>query len=119
MEESNKSMSFERRFKEADSEEKTSQVSHDFYTWEEEGQTLYCQILDSEEMYSKEYDQNFTRYIADTDDGLVGVIFGTVFDKLYQEKNLQGKIIRVEYLGQKQLDAGRTVNRFRVDVIKE
>ena len=112
-------VSYERRFKQAHEEQKTSQVSHEFYTWEEEGQVLYCRILDSEEMTSKDYEGTFYRYIADSDDGLIGVIFGSVFDKLYQEKNLAGKIIRVEYLGQKQLDAGRTVNRFRVDIIKE
>ena len=112
-------MTMEQTFKTGEAEGHTSQVSHQFYDWEEEGQTLYCRIVDFEEFSSKEYDGTYYRYIAQSDEGLVGIICGKMFDLLFQEKTLTGKLLRIEYLGQKQLEAGRTVNQFRVDILKE
>ena len=53
------------------------------------------------------------------DEGLMGVICGKVIDKVMAERDLINKVLRIEYQGQRQLDGGRTVNRFRVDIIKD
>ena len=95
------------------------QVSVEFYQWEEEGQILIGRLLEFEEVMSKEFEKPYNRYIIDTDDGLQGVICGYVMDSLVANKDLIGKIIAIEYLGQKQLAGDRVVNRFKINVIKE
>ena len=114
-----KNNSYERKYKEAEKTGKTVQLSHEFYQWEEEGQVLIGRLIEFMPVESKEYEGEYNLYIFDTDDGLAGVIFGVLIDKLMTEKNYIGKILRIEYKGKKQLDAGRTVNRFRVDSIIE
>ena len=110
--------SYEKYYKDSQKAGKTAQVSHDFYQWEEEGQVLIGKLIEFEAIDSKEYEGKYNRYIFDTDEGLMGVICGTVVDKLMAEQDLTGKVLRIEYQGQRQLDAGRTVNRFRIDIIK-
>jgi len=114
-----KNNSYERKYKEAEKTGKTVQLSHEFYQWEEEGQILIGRLLEFEEVMSKEFEKPYNRYIIDTDDGLQGVICGYVMDSLVANKDLIGKIIAIEYLGQKQLAGDRVVNRFKINVIKE
>ena len=111
--------SYEKYYKDSQKTGKTSQVSHDFYQWEEEGQVLIGKLIEFEELESKDYEGKYNRYIFDTDEGLMGVICGKVIDKLMAERDLINKVLRIEYQGQRQLDGGRTVNRFRVDIIKD
>ena len=114
-----KDNSYERTYKEAEKAGKTAQLSHEFYQWDEEGQVLIGRLLDYEPIESEDFEGTYNRYIFDTDEGLAGVICGVVIDKLMENKDLRGEILRIEYQGKKQLEGGRTVNRFRVDVIKE
>jgi len=113
-----KDNSYERTYKEAEKAGKTQQLSHEFYQWEEEGQILIGKLIDYEPVESKDFEGTYNLYLLDTDDGLCGVICGVLIDKLMEKKDLRGEVLRIEYQGKKQLDAGRTVNRFRVDVIK-
>ena len=110
---------YERAYKEAEKAKKTMQLSHEFYQWEEEGQVLIGRLLSFEPTDSKLYEGKYNHYIFDTDDGLMGVICGKVVDNLVEERDLIGRILRIEYQGQRQLDAGKTVNRFRIDIIEE
>jgi len=109
--------SYKKTYEEAKAKGKTVQLSHEFYQWEEEGQVLIGKLIGYEPVESKEYEGEYNLYIFDTDEGLAGVIFGVLIDTLMEKKNLIGQILRIEYQGKKQLDADRTVNRFRVDVI--
>lgn len=95
------------------------QISVEFYQWEEEGQVLVGKLLEFEPVESKDFEGKYNRYIFDTDDGLVGVICGIAFDTLAKEKDLIGKLLAVEYQGKRQLEGGRTVNRFKVSIIPE
>ena len=110
--------SYEKYYKDSQKAGETLQVSHDFYQWEVEGQVLIGKLIEFEEVLSKEYEKPYNRYIFDTDDGLAGVICGKAVDNLMAEQDLIGKVLRIEYQGQRQLDGGRVVNRFRVDIIK-
>lgn len=111
--------SYERTYKEAEKAGKTTQLSHEFYQWEEEGQVLIGRLIGYEPVESKEFEGTYNLYLLDTDEGLAGVICGVVIDALVEKKDLTGQILRIEYQGKKQLEGGRTVNRFRVDTIKE
>lgn len=108
---------YERMYKDAEKKGDAKQVSHEFYQWEEEGQVLIGRLLEFDVIESKEYEKTYYRYIFDTDDGLMGVICGAMFDRMVDEKELVGKVLRIEYQGQRQLDGGRTVNRYKVHII--
>jgi len=111
--------SYERTYKEAKKKGKTEQVSVEFYQWEEEGQILIGKLLEWELFEDGEYDKPCNKYIFDTDEGLIGVICGASMDGLIEKKDLAGKILSIEYQGKKDLGGGKSVNRFRVDVIIE
>ena len=110
---------FESLYKTHKTKETMQQVSVEFYQWEEEGQVLIGRLIEWEPIESKEYEGTYNRYVFDTDNGLVGVICGTMFDTLIAEKDLKGKVLAVEYQGKRQLEGGRTVNRFKVSIIPE
>lgn len=110
---------YETAYKTHKGKETMQQVSVEFYQWEEERQVLVGRLIEWDTLESKDFDGNYNRYVFDTDDGLVGVICGTMFDTLVTEKDLKGKVLAVEYLGKKQLDGGKTVNRFKVSIIPE
>lgn len=110
---------YEAAYKAHKAKDTMKQVSVEFYQWEEEGQVLVGKLIEFEPIESKEYEGTYNRYVFDTDEGLVGVICGTMFDTLIGEKDLIGKVLAVEYLGKRQLEGGRTVNRFKVSIIPE
>jgi len=110
---------YEALYKAHKAQETMKQVSVEFYQWEEEGQVLIGKLIEFEPVESKDFEGTYNRYIFDTDDGLVGVICGAMFDTLCKEKDLTGKLLAVEYQGKRQLEGGRTVNRFKVSIIPE
>lgn len=110
---------YETAYKKHKAKDTMKQVSVEFYNWEEEGQVLVGKLVSFDPVKSKDYEGEYNRYIFDTDDGLVGVICGTMFDNLIAEMDLIGKVLAVEYLGKRQLEGGRTVNRFKVSIIPE
>jgi len=110
---------YETAYKAHKSKATMQQVSVEFYQWEEEGQVLVGKLIEWEPVKSKDFEGEYNRYVFDTDDGLVGVICGTMFDTLIAEKDLKGKLLAVEYQGKRQLEGGRTVNRFKVSIIPE
>lgn len=110
---------YETAYKKFKTSDKLQQISVEFYQWEEEGQVLVGKLIEWEVIESKDFEGKYNRYVFDTDDGLVGVICGTMFDTLIAEKDLKGKLLAVEYQGKRQLEGGRTVNRFKVSIIPE
>lgn len=110
---------YESAYKTHKTKDTMQQVSVEFYQWEEEGQVLVGKLIEWEPIESKDFEGTYNRYIFDTDDGLVGVICGTMFDTLNKERDLKGKLLAVEYQGKRQLEGGRTVNRFKVSIIPE
>jgi len=111
--------SYETSYKKHKDTDKMQQVSVEFYQWEEEGQVLVSKLIEWDVIESKDFEGEYNRYVFDTDDGLVGVICGTMFDTLNAEKELKGKVLAIEYQGKRQLEGGRTVNRFKVSIIPE
>jgi len=110
---------YETLYKAHKAKDTMKQVSVEFYNWEEEGQVLVGRLIDWEAVESKDFEGKYNKYTFDTDDGLVGVICGTMFDTLNEEKDLKGKLLAIEYQGKRQLEGGRTVNRFKVSIIPE
>ena len=88
---------YEASYKKHKAKDTMKQVSVEFYQWEEEGQVLVGRLIEWEKIDSKDFEGTYNKYTFDTDDGLVGVICGTMFDTLNEEKDLKGKILAVEY----------------------
>lgn len=109
---------YEKMYKDAKSKGKAKQVTHEFYNWEEEGQVLIGKLIGYDQVESKEYDGVYNRYVFDTDSGLVGVICGKLIDAVMDEGDFIGKVLAIEYQGKRQLEGGRQVNRFRMEVIE-
>lgn len=110
---------YETAYKAHKAKDTMQQVSVEFYIWEEEGQVLVGKLIEWESVKSQDFEGEYNKYVFDTDDGLVGVICGTMFDTLIAERDLKGKLLAVEYQGKRQLEGGRTVNRFKVSIIPE
>ncbi len=65
------------------------------------------------------FEAEVNAYLIETDQGLVSTILGSYTDSQLAGLDLVGKIVVIEYEGKKDLEDGRKVNLFNVDIMSE
>lgn len=114
---------YEERYKRAQKENQTRQVSFSITQWEEEGKVLIGKLVKVEKVSSKELGGTFegevNKYLFDTDEGRVSCVCGTSVDRVIDahKEKFVGYTMAIEYQGKRTLSGNREFNLFRVDII--
>ena len=114
---------FEERYKRAEKEGQTRQVSFSITQWEDEGKVLIGKLVKVEKVSSKELGGTFegevNKYLFDTDEGRVSCVCGTSVDRVIDahKDKFVGYTMAIEYQGKRTLSGNREFNLFRVDII--
>lgn len=92
---------------------KTSRI----HSWTGESSVLIGKIRAIKPFTGGKFDAEVNAYLIETDEGLISTILGSYTDTQLGEIDLIGKTICIEYCGKKDLEDGRKVNLFNVDVL--
>ncbi len=109
-------MGYKEDFQKAQDKGKTKVLTMIIYTWESEGQELYGKVRDILPFKMGKFPTEVNSYIIDTEEGLITTVLGSATDKQLKEVDPIGMNIYIKYQGKKQLDDGRQVNLFHVEV---
>jgi len=104
---------YEKARKEGRLSRKTSRI----HTWTEESPVLIGKVRAIKPFTGGRFEVEVNAYLIETDEGMISTIFGTYTDSQLEGLDLIGKVIVVKYDGKKELEDGRKVNLFNVDVI--
>ena len=109
-------MGYKEDFEKSKDKGKTKVLTTIIYTWESEGQELFGKVLEVKPFVLGKFDTEVDCYLIQTDDGIITTVLGSATDKQLKEVDSVGSMIYIKYGGKKQLDDGRQVNLFHVEV---
>lgn len=105
-------------YEKAKAEGKLHRSTFRIHTWKEDSAILIGRITDILPFKGGKFEAEVNSYLMDTADGLVSFIMGTYTDSQLEGIDLKGRIVRIEFAGKKDLEDGRSVNQFNVDVLE-
>ena len=111
--------SYQEAYEKARSEGRLSRKTSRIHTWTEESPVLIGKVKAIKPFTGGRFEVEVNAYLIETDEGMISTIFGTYTDSQLEGLDLIGKVIAVKYDGQKDLEDGRKVNLFNVDVISK
>lgn len=109
-------MSVADEYKKAKEKGKTKTLTSLIYTWDEEGQKLIGIVKKVFPFTLGKFDTEVNCYLIDCDGILYTTVLGSATDKQLKEVDPVGNKIYIEYRGKKQLEDGRQINNFHVEV---
>lgn len=101
----------------AKAEGKLDRPTYRIHTWSEDSALLIGEVKGVSKFVGGKFEAEVNCYRIKTDDGTVSCILGTYTDGQLAGIALVGKIVAIQFQGQKSLDDGRKVNCFDVDVV--
>ena len=113
-EENRKNQSYESQFDEAEANGLVEEVSHSIHTWKDTGEKIVG-VLKGFSAFEEGSLGDCLKYQIETSEGVISTVLGAVTDK-YMENVKTGDLIRITYKGKKDLQDGRKVNLFKIEV---
>lgn len=110
-------MSYTEDYKKAKEKGKTKQVTTEIFSWDQEGDTVIGKVLKIAVFEGGKWGAGAMQYTIATDKGIITTILGTACDKQLVKLDLIGKVVYIEYGGKINLEDGRQVNRFKVELL--
>ena len=95
---------------------KTKTLTCLIFTWDEEGMVLCGKVLDISPFTEGKFDTEVNMYRIESDGIIYTTVLGSATDKQLKDIDPVGQNIYIEYRGKKQLDDGRQINNFHVEV---
>ena len=95
---------------------KTKTLTKLIYTWDEEGQVLIGKVVDIKPFLEGKFDTEVNCYTIESGGVLYTTVLGSATDKQLKDVDPVGLNVYIEYRGKKQLDDGRQINNFHVEV---
>jgi len=95
---------------------KTKTLTCLIWTWGEEGEILCGKVLAISPFLEGKFDTEVNMYKIDADGIIYTTVLGSATDKQLKDIDPVGQNIYIEYRGKKQLDDGRQINNFHVEV---
>lgn len=93
-------------------------MSPENWKWDEEGKQLIGKLTAIEELRSsKNKKEKYNLYTIETDDGPIKCTLGKGVDGKIPLKDHFGQIVALTFLGIKELDKGRKMNNFKVEIL--
>lgn len=111
-------MTYAEEWGKAEEKGKVDLVTMTIHSWDEEGQSLIGVVKAIQPFTGGSFDTEVNQYIIDTGEDIVSTVLGSSTDKQLAKIDIQGRMVRITYKGKKNLDDGRQVNNFRVEVRK-
>lgn len=108
---------YQEAYAKAKSEGRLTRKTSRIHVWSDEGRLLTGKVRAIKPFTGGKFDAEVNAYLIETDEGLVSTIFGSYTDGQLEGLDLVGKVIHIEYDGKKDLEDGRKVNLFNVDVL--
>ena len=106
------------KYQKAKDKGKTKTLTRLIWTWEHEGQTLVGKVIEIKPFLEGKFDTEVNCYTIDADGVLFTTVLGSATDKQLKDVDPVGNMIYIEYRGKKQLDDGRQINNFHVEVFQ-
>lgn len=106
-------------YQKARSEGRLTRKTSRILTWTEDSPHLIGKVRAIMPFTGGKFEAEVNAYLIETDQGLVSTILGSYTDSQLAGLDLVGKIVVIEYEGKKDLEDGRKVNLFNVDIMSE
>jgi len=111
--------SYQEAYEKAKADGRLTRKTSRIHTWNEEAPVLIGKVRAIKPFTGGKFEAEVNAYLIETDQGNISTILGSYTDTQLAEIDLIGKVIRIEYEGKKDLEDGRKVNLFNVDIIDE
>ena len=95
---------------------KTKTLTSIIWTWDEEGLILCGKVLEISPFTAGKFETEVNMYKIEQDGIIFTTVLGSATDKQLKDIDPVGQNIYIEYRGKKQLDDGRQINNFHVEV---
>ncbi len=95
---------------------KTKVMTSQIFTWDEEKTSLCGKVLSVVPFEHGKFDTEVNMYRIDSDGIIYTTVLGSATDAQLKDIDPVGQNIYIEYQGKKQLDDGRQINLFHVEV---
>lgn len=112
-----KGRSFMDQYQKAKEDGKLLRKTFRIHTWSTETAHLIGRVKSINEFTGGKFEAVVNNYILETDDGLVSCILGSATDAQLAGTDLIGKVVHIEFCDKKDLEDGRKVNLFNVDIL--
>lgn len=110
-------MGYAEQYQKAKDKGKLDQITTNIYKFTHEGETLVGEVVKIEPFTAGDWQVEVNAYILDTDIGRMSMVLGSATDKQLDKHKLIGKVIAITFHGQKELDGGKHVNLYTVEVL--
>jgi len=95
---------------------KTKTLTSMIWKAEAEGEVLIGKVLEISPFTEGKFDTEVNMYKIETDEGIFTTVLGSATDKQLKDIDPVGQMIYIEYRGKKQLEDGRQINNYHVEV---
>lgn len=111
--------SYQEAYEKAKADGRLTRKTSRIHTWNEEAPVLIGKVRAIKPFTGGKFEAEVNAYLIETDQGNISTILGSYTDTQLAEVDISGKVVRIEYEGKKDLEDGRKVNLFNVDIIDE
>jgi len=111
-------MDYLQMYKEAHEAGELDDLVYELKTDWQEGDMLIGKLIDIKEVHFEETKSTLSGYVLETDTGLIQTVLGAGVDLQGADKFVIGQIYAITYKGKKDISGGKTLNIFRVQLIK-
>ena len=110
-------MGYAEQYQKAKDKGKLDQITTNIYKFTTEGETLVGEVVKIIPFTAGDFDVEVKAYIIDTEIGRISCVVGSATDKQLDNFKLVGKVIAITFHGQKDLEGGKHVNLYTVEVL--
>jgi len=96
---------------------KINRPTYQIHTWNEDNSVLVGKVRAVSEFTGGKFDNPVKQYLIDTDDGAKSCILGSYTDTQLESVVLINRVVAIIHQGKKDLEDGRSVNIFDVEII--
>ena len=96
---------------------RVSKATVDIKSWNTPGDSLIGEVVTIEPFVGGKFEGAVKRYVIDDGDGLISMVLGQYTDNQLEGQLSIRDVVRIEYKGKVELEDGRQVNRFAVEIL--
>ncbi|NIQ91322.1 MAG: hypothetical protein GWN93_20860 [Deltaproteobacteria bacterium] len=112
-------MGYLQDYKKALDSGRLQRLTYAIHQWKEEDQLVIGRLIGMGIFDGGKFDNPVNYYMLDTDEGMVSCILGSATDEQIRDNIDVGNILAIHYKGKRELEDGRKVNIFEIDVLPD
>lgn len=114
-----KPSTYSNAYKQAKEKGKVNTATFQIHSWQSDGDTLIGRVKSIKPFEGGKFETPVNQYLIETDEGLRSTILGSWTDTQLESTSIAGKVVCIVFTGRKDLEDGRKVNIFDIEILEE